>query len=319
MERPADGPTDERCLPAEVVDAWARARRLEWWTLAHVCTVVTAVGLTMGTSQAMKSAWLDDMLRFVPPIAFLLSARYTRRAPDDKFPYGYYAASSIAYLTGALALLGLGAYVMIDSVLHLVHHEKAVIDHVRLFGHPIWRGWLMLAALAWGAVPAFFFGRAKRPLARVLHDKGLLADAEMNRADYIAASAAALGIAGIAHGWWWADAVAAGVIAVEILRDGFVNVKRAVHDLMDRRPQDVDGEEDPLLARVEETVARASWVGAHRVRLREQGHVLLGDVEVAPRTTDGLVDRVEALREELLHLDWRLQEVVVSPVRTVDR
>jgi hypothetical protein len=44
---------------------------------------------------------------------------------------------------------------------------------------PVWLGWLMIAALAWSAIPSVVLGRAKLPLAAEV----LYADAKMNRAN----------------------------------------------------------------------------------------------------------------------------------------
>src|SRR3546814_17445516 len=49
--------------------------------------------------------------------------------------------------------------------------QAAEIGTVTVFGHVIWLGWPMLAALAWSAVPAWFIGRRQYPCARLLHDK----------------------------------------------------------------------------------------------------------------------------------------------------
>jgi divalent metal cation (Fe/Co/Zn/Cd) transporter len=97
-------------------------------------------------------------------------------------------------------------------------------------------GWLMIAALAWSAVPSVFLGRAKLPLASQLHDKVLYADAKMNRANWLTAGAAIVGVLGIGAGLWWADGAAAIIISLDITRDGFTNVRAAVADLMDSRP-----------------------------------------------------------------------------------
>lgn len=67
-----------------------------------------------------------------------------------------------------------------------------------------------------------FLGRAKLPLSRELYNKILYADADMNKADWSTA-AAILGVIGIGLGFWWADLVAAGVIALDILKDGVTN------------------------------------------------------------------------------------------------
>jgi divalent metal cation (Fe/Co/Zn/Cd) transporter len=61
-------------------------------------------------------------------------------------------------------------------------------------------GWLMLPALAWSGLPAVFLGRAKISLAEELHNKVLYADAKMNKADWLTASAAMVGVVGIGSG-----------------------------------------------------------------------------------------------------------------------
>ena len=58
----------------------------------------------------------------------------------------------------------------------------------------------MIAALATTMPPAILLGRAKLKIAREIHDKVLFADAEMNRADWLTAGAAILGVLGIGAG-----------------------------------------------------------------------------------------------------------------------
>jgi hypothetical protein len=48
-------------------------------------------------------------------------------------------------------------FILYDSVSKLLKFEHPPIDLVKPFGdQPIWLGWLMLAALAWSALPAVF-------------------------------------------------------------------------------------------------------------------------------------------------------------------
>src|ERR687896_26808 len=68
--------------PAEQA-ALRKARRLAWWTIAYLATVVVSMYLASGSSQAMKTAWLEDMLSLVPPAVFLF-ASYTSAWPPNK-------------------------------------------------------------------------------------------------------------------------------------------------------------------------------------------------------------------------------------------
>ncbi|MDR7279242.1 cation diffusion facilitator family transporter [Catenuloplanes atrovinosus] len=303
-------------LPEDMAALHRRAIRLEWWTIAFFVCAIALLAVTLGQSQAMKAAWIEDMLGLVPPAAFLIAARYRNRPPNERFPYGYHRSVSVAFLSGAVALLVLGGYVVYDSAIRLLSRERPPIGLVELFGAEIWLGWLMIAALFATMVPAIVLGHVKQRIARRLHDKGLYADAEMNRADWLTAGAAILGVLGIGAGLWWADAVAALIIGGDIVRDGFRTTRSAVADLMDERPRVVGGTRphplpDALLAAVRDH----AWIADAWLRLREDGHVFVGELLIVPApNTDDLVERLATLQEFVRGFDWRIQDIVISPV-----
>lgn len=146
----------------------------------------------------------------------------------------------------------------------------------------------------------------------------------MNKADWMTVTAAIVGIIGIGFGLWWADAVAALFISVDIVHDGWKNVRAAVHDLMDARPRRHDAREyHPIVERMNAEVKECDWVERGAVRLREEGHVFTGEVMVVPRASAladgaGLMDRLEDLAEHLLSLEWKVYDIVVVPVRELD-
>lgn len=300
-------------LPPEKEAAYKRAVRLEWATILFFITSVTVVSLTLGSSQAMKAAWIEDLLAFVPPIAFLIAGRIRCRRPDADYPYGYHRTVGVAYLAASLALMVLGFLILFESVMKLIRFEHPPIGLVQPFGDPIWLGWLMIGALTYTMVPAVILGRLKIPLARELHDKVLFADAEMNKADWMTAGAAILGILGIRFGLWWADGIAATAISLSIVSDGLKNVRAATGGLMDKRPYLVDDSAvDPLPARMATEVKALDWVGDALVRVREEGHVFFAEVLVVPADDTNLVRKVDDTKHMLLDLDWRLYDVTVS-------
>jgi len=139
----------------------------------------------------------------------------------------------------------------------------------------------MIPALVYSAIPAVIIGRLKLPLARELHDKVLYADGQMNKADWLTADAAMIGVIGI--GLWWLDAAAAIIISLDITKDGVTNLKAATGDLMDSRPTVTDDSQlDPLPERLRSEVESLEWVSDCAVRVREEGHVFFADVQVVP-------------------------------------
>ncbi|WP_066835992.1 cation diffusion facilitator family transporter [Rufibacter ruber] len=309
-------PIDNFEYPAELKPVFEKAKKLEWITVAYLLSTAAVVYLTMGNSQAMKTAWFEDMLSLTPSLSFLIASRVFHKKPNKDFPYGYHRVVSIAYLCSAVALFAVGAFLIFDSTATLIKQEHPTIGIKVIFGQEVWLGYLMIAAMLYGTFPAMILGRMKLPLAKKLHEKNLYTDAEMNKADWMTASAAILGVLGIGLGWWWADAVAALVIAFDILKDGYSNLKQAVFDLMDEQPKTVDDQKtDPLLHQVQAILKHQPWIQKFSFRMREEGHIYLGEAYVVPSEETGLVARLEQLSEELENLHWRIQEIVIMPVR----
>src|SRR5918911_1756507 len=190
-------PGDPYRLPEDKQRTMNRAKRLAWITIVFMISIIVVVGLTMGSSEAMKAMWIEDILSLIPPVAFLIGTRYFDRPPDGEFLYGYRRAVMIAFLTAAVALLGFGLYILIDSASTLVLAEAPTIQTISIFGRRVWLGWLMIAALIYSVIPPFILGRMKQPLAKELHQKALQTDANMNKGDWLAGLAGVLGIIGI--------------------------------------------------------------------------------------------------------------------------
>src|SRR5215218_2723729 len=125
-------------LPAEQQEALSKAKKLEWVTIGFLVISTTMVFLVLGNSQAMKAAWIEDLLSVLPPIAFLLAVRLIRRPPTKKHPYGYHRSVGIAHLVAAMALVAMGAFLIVDSGAGLFSAEHPTIGGIELFGQTIW-------------------------------------------------------------------------------------------------------------------------------------------------------------------------------------
>jgi cation diffusion facilitator family transporter len=300
-------------LPEAQREALRKAIRLEWLTLGVLAAIVTAMYLALGNSQAMRVAWIEDMLSFLPPIAFLVATRVIRRRPTEDHPYGFHRATGIAHLVAAVALLVMGAYLVVDSATGLITAEHPTIGGIQLFGQTIWHGWLMIAVLAASAIPPVFLGRAKLKLAKVLHDKVLYADADMNKADWTTGVAAIVGVIGIGLGLWWLDAVAALIISGSILHDGVKNLRGAVGGLTDTRARTYDDSQpDPVGDRIDALLEGLRWVERAKSRVRDQGHVYHVEAFVVPKHgKPPSLDEIERARKACIDLDWKVQDMVI--------
>jgi cation diffusion facilitator family transporter len=303
-------------FPPEEAKLFRKARRLEWITVAYISSAAVFLYITMGSSQAMRTSFFEDVISIVPAIAFLVGTRVALMRPKEDFPYGRHRATSIAHLTAAIALVGMGTFLLFEAAMSYFSGEKPTIGGFNLFGTMIWGGWPMLAALLYTAVPSVILGRMKARLAPKLHDKVLYADSKMMKADWMAETATAVGVIGTGFGFPWLDPLAAALVSVDILHDGVSTLKVAVADLMDRKPAHTDqsGPEE-LPDNLQKLLERKEWVEKAEVRLREEGHVFMGEAFVIARAgTEDLTAKLEQAVEEAKTLDWRMHELVIQPV-----
>lgn len=308
---------DHHELPSSLQPTFKKAKKLEWITVAYLVSVGVVMFLAMQSSQAMKAAWIEDVVSLFPSIAFLIAARFYNKAPDKDYPYGYHKAFTVAFAGGSLALLILGLYVLYGSVMSLIRGEHPTIGSVVIFGHMIWMGWLMILALLYSFIPAMILGRKKLPFAKKLHIKVLFVDSQAQKADWMTAGAAIVGIIGIGFGLWWADAVAAIFISLSVVNDGISRSRDAMKDLMEEMPKTYDNKNiHPVVKELHALASKQEWVKKAQVRMREHGMVFFGDIYIIPVSEEQLMDNIDELVKKAKSLDWKIEDLVVHPVRS---
>jgi cation diffusion facilitator family transporter len=306
-------------FPREQQEQRRKARRLAWLSIGLLASTAVIMFLTLGQSQAMKTAWAEDLLGMIPPAALLVATRIEERKPNERYPFGYFRAISVAFLATAAVLTTVGLWLLLDAVMKLVKHERPPVGTTEVFGHQVWAGWLMIAGLAYAVGVGLTLGTLKRPLAAKLHDHVLAADADMNKADWMAEGAAIVGILLVGFGFWWGDSAAAAIISLSVIWDGWDNLRQVIGDLMDESPTEVGSlEMEDLPDRLKKAAERLPWVESAAVRLREHGHVLSGEVFVVPRERSAMLEEAECAAAELRGMDWRLHSLVVVPTASIE-
>jgi divalent metal cation (Fe/Co/Zn/Cd) transporter len=296
-------------VPPPIRDDMKRAIRLEWWNIGLSTSIIVVMGLVLGNSQTMKTAWVEDTLGLIPPIVFLVAARFERKRPTRDYRFGFHRVHSLAFLIAAVALTSVGAFLLKDSVMTLVSREHATVGTIHLFGHAMWLGWLMIAAQVYSIVPPLVIGWMELPLSERMQDEVLHTDAKMNKANWQTGAAGIAGIVGLGLGWWWADAAAAAFISVGIIADGWKALRVAAAELVDGMPRELgsirpDPEAKRLLRKLQ-----AQYPGAD-IRLRETGRYI--HAEVCGVDPDRRQD-LEALWPGEPERSWRLAQLSFVP------
>ncbi|GAA5035089.1 cation diffusion facilitator family transporter [Microbacterium fluvii] len=305
-------------LPDQQQQALRSAIRWEWFTIGYTCVTIAVIALVVGGSQAMKTAWIEDMLSLIPQIAFLVALLFIRRRPTQAFPFGLHRVMGVGHLVAGVALLAVGGNLAVESIAGLVRAEHPAIGTVQLFGQTVWLGWLMIAVMTVIVVGPFFYGHAKAKLAPQLHNKVLYADADMAKADWTTTVASIVGVLGIGIGWWWLDGAAALFISLGIVWDGYRNTRAAVRDLIDQRAQTVDDAgPHPLVARIVDELERQPWVRDAGVRMRDMGQVFHVEAFVVPHRDRVSTAKLSAAARAIADLDWKMQDVSIIPVEAI--
>ncbi|WP_276496455.1 hypothetical protein [Pontibacter litorisediminis] len=73
----------------------------------------------------------------------------------------------------------------------------------------------------------------------------------------------------------------------DIVHDRYTNLKQAAFNLMDEVPKTADNRKrDPLIEEIKHTLSQQHWIRGFNIRLREEGHIYLGEGFVVPNQED---------------------------------
>ena len=265
-------------LPPAVEQPLKQAIRLEYWNLFWTATIILAMGLVLGQSQTMKTAWVEDALGAIPPIMFLIAAHLELRGSrSERFPFGFERVNGLGFFVAAVALTSVGVLLLYNAIHALAVAEHATVGSIVIFGVDMWLGWLMIAAQIYSLIPPMIIARKELALAEKLNDKLLHTDALMNKANWLTGAAGLFGVIGLGLGWWWADSLAAALISLDIVNDGIKALRSSTAELIDGAPRALAGPElsedaQQLCDRLQAEFPDAT------IRLRETGRLIRAEV-----------------------------------------
>lgn len=298
-------------LPDELRPAMHAAIRLEYWNLFWTATIIAVMGLVLGQSQTMKTAWVEDTLGVVPPIMFLIAAHLELNGKRSrKFPFGFERVNGLGFFVAAVALTAVGLLLLYNAAIALATQEHASVGSIVLLGHDFWLGWLMIAAQIYSLVPPMLIGRKELPLAETLNDKLLHTDALMNKANWLTGAAGLAGIIGLGLGWWWADSLAAAIISLDVISDGVKALRSSTAELIDGAPRALSSPKLSDDALELEQRLQVEFPEA-TIRLRETGRLIRAEIHGVHPPEEKRHPRHYWSRQE--ERSWRLAQVGFVP------
>ena len=223
----------------------------------------TVVGLLTGSLGILSEAG-HSLFDLAASIFTLLAVRAARKPADQEHPYGHGRAENLAAFAEGVLLLVIAILIAFEAIRRLSASGPPVDPTGYAFA-------FLVATILIETIRAIVMRRVGRAIA----SEAMLADSTDRLADVLANAGVLVGLAGVRMGLVWADAAAALVVALVIVRAAGLLAWRSGDILIDRAPA---GAERDLRQAIEHVDGVRE---VRSVRIRRSGPDLIGDASIA--------------------------------------
>jgi cation diffusion facilitator family transporter len=250
----------------------ARARRVIKWTAFIILALAITwfvVALLSG-SVGLLAKGIDSLTDLIAIITVFLGLWLAQRSPNEKYPYGYFKAETLAALIVAVFIFitGLGVlWQAIQRILFptdLVFLELAII--VSIISIPI----------------IFLMSWYLKKVGRETGSDAVYNSGQEKQMDILASIAVFIGLVFTWFGLPWVEPIVGFAIGLFILRSSVKLIYESGLILMDA------GQDPEQITAIEQLVSPILGVlGVHAIKLRRAGPICFGEMhlEVAGKTT----------------------------------
>ncbi len=221
------------------------------------------VGLLTGSLGILSEA-VHSLFDLAASTFTLFAVRTARKPADKEHPYGHGRAENLAAFAEGILLLVIAVAIGFEAIRRLIAGGPPVDPTGYAF------------ALLVGTI-VIESGRAvvMRQVGRTVSSDAMLADSVDRVADVLANLGVLVGLIGVRMGLMWADAAAAFVVAVVIVRAAGLLTWRSGDILIDRAPAGAERQ-------LRDAIQSVDGVREVRsVRVRRSGPNLIGDASIA--------------------------------------
>lgn len=260
--------------------------RFAWISIgAAIITIILKLAAWWVTdSVGFLSDALESIVNLVGSIIALIALIVASREPDAEHEYGH---AKVEYFSSG----GEGALILVAAVAIMVTSVPRLFDP-----QPVESTWLGIGISVLAAVVNLVAARLLMTAGRQHGSIALEADAHHLLTDVITTAGVIVGVMLIAlTGWDILDPVIALIVAVNIVRVGYVLLNRSAHGLMDTA---LPSEEIQRIESVLNRYRTSEGIEAHALRTRQAGQRRFGSVHILV-PGDWTVDRGHRLVEKI--------------------
>ncbi|PKM81306.1 MAG: cation transporter [Firmicutes bacterium HGW-Firmicutes-14] len=230
------------------------------------------VGVLTGSLGILSEA-AHSALDFAAAFITYFAVKVSDKPADDKHHYGYAKVENLSALIEAVLLFLTCGWIIREAVSRLLFAEVHI--EVNFWSY---------AVIVISIIIDFSRSRALSKAAQKYNSQALEADALHFSSDILSSAVVLAGLVLARFGIIYADPVAALIVAVIVIRASWKLAKKTVEVLLDRAPHGLDR---VIANQIMET---PGIVGVHKVRLRQSGGRIHGDLHVVMDRNISFVD-----------------------------
>lgn len=264
-------------------------RRL-WWAVGAnmLLTVAQVVGGILSGSLSLAADALHNFSDAASLLIALVAIRIGRKPPDQMKTFGYKRAEIIAALINLTTLIIIGLYLCYEAVTRFITPEPVT-------------GWVVIivAGVALGVdvfTALLTYSQSKTSMnikAAFLH----------NVTDALASVGVIItGTLILIYGWVWTDAAMTLLISGYVLSQGFTQIPKVIHLLMEGAPEDMDTKDIITAMETESGVANVHHV--HVWQLDEHRNALEAHVVLSEQAD---MDELKSRLKQMLHDKFEIE------------
>lgn len=279
-------------------------RAAKYSTLTNLAlSVIKGVFGLMSGSVALIADSIHSFSDIFASLAVYIGLKLSQRKPDEKFPYGYYKAETMASLIIAVVILISGLEIASESLQGIIDPQPLKLPIIAI----------LVAVLS--VAVSLFLSRYEQRVGHEIDSPALINDAKHSLIDVFSSLLVFAGILSSYIGYLSIQGVAGLMVALLVIWMGFKIGKDAVLVLLDAS---IDPE---TVQQIKDIVLAVDGVeGIHEVRVRRSGPYLFGELHLETKKNlsvekaHEIADKVEEMiRREVEKLEKLL--VQVEPVK----
>ena len=275
--------------------------------LLSLCKVVGGI---LAFSSSLISDGIHSASDVFSTVVVLIGAKISKKAPDEKHPFGHERFESIGSIILSFILCATAivlGYTGVKSIIEYVNNSTAVreVDFLTYLA----LGFAILSILVKGWMFIYTYRVAKK-----INSSILKADAFHHLTDSLSSFGSLLGIIGLIIGGMWSilDPVATVIIAIFILKVGFDIAISAVNQVVDKAaPQEFEDKVRNIISSFKEIVR------VNSLKTRMFGNMYYLEIEIAiddnltvkeghdiaKRLHDKIENEFEDVKHCMIHID----------------